>query len=233
MSTNDVPCRPPGSPERTPDRGSRARDELSLCPVCSRGHEACDCVIEIVDQQPAGSTGINTSAPWKGTAMATATKAPEAPLSVKPAWWGTVATRAERLKNHTSRVHALIESQDPSSLPGRTVEALLGLLTEFADAAEELAAELAEIRDGTSEHLVAAVEPVDLEELARQFQAGMVFDGELLVEKVVAYGDGPDALPEAVIALGKRLRGVKPEERDKARLVLLLREDADPAPAAG
>ncbi len=115
---------------------------------------------------------------------------------------------------------------------------MIGLLSEFSDDAEGLVAELAEVRDGTSEHLIDEAGPpvaVDLADLARRFQAGLVYGDDVFVDKVASYGDGPDALPDALHAIAERVRKTKPGERDDLRLIAVLRDlpDAEPTPAAG
>ncbi len=191
-----------------------------------------------VDSPSAGMSGFTSVAPREGASMDTTPAPSPSTVSVATAWWGTVARRAERLASHSGRIHALFESLDPSDLPSATVEVGLELLTGFADDAEEIVAEMAEVRDGTSEHLLNETEPpvlVDLQDLARRIQTGLVAGDELILEKVAAFGDGPDALPDALIAIAERVRKTLPAERDEKRLVVALRDlpNADPAPVAG
>lgn len=93
-------------------------------------------------------------------------------------------------------------------------------------------AELTKIIDGTHPAIVTpkdpSTDPDDLATVVQNYKIGQ-FDGDdVIVEKVWDYGTGPDALPDAIEAVSKKLRELPPERRNTAEVFLHLTKDTLP-----
>ena len=157
-------------------------------------------------------------------------------VAVQPIWWADLNRELAELVSGIARVAALIAGANPAEIDPVAIGRLLNILITGGDTAEVVAEALQAVVDGTSPHLIGVGDPppVDFLALTRKYRAGLVVGAEVIAEAVGDHGDGPDALPNTLIAMADRLRKLKPGAQAQAQLIVLLDEigDATPAPVA-
>ena len=142
-------------------------------------------------------------------------------LSIEPRWWDQTQGQAAKLASNSARVSNLMANIAAGEVDPKALPVLMSLLEGFSD--------LAALLDGTSTYLIKGgpgVDPADLVGIAKAYLAGQVKGDDVIAEQVWDYGDGPDALPDAIESVAKRLRKLPPEKRKAAQVFVLLEKDA-------
>jgi hypothetical protein len=160
-------------------------------------------------------------------------------IAVQPRWWNQALGQVEKLAQSADRVSKLVQTIKADQVSPEALDVLVDLLTGFSDTADSLTAELGAIQDGSSTYIVgdsSGSTPPDILSIAQGYLTGHVANGEVIEERVWDYGDGPDALPDAIESVAQRMRELPPEERTAAQVFVLMNRDAGPpgtVPSAG